>query len=219
MQNTKILIVDDNVKYCRMTKKYLELKSNIVCDIANNKGEALECVQSNLYQAIILDIELEDCNGLELINDLKLVHKGVIIFVSGRTDLISKLTALKSGAIDYVTKPYHLEELLLRLQVHIEKESDSKYIYIDEYKIDEINNKIYRDERLLDLQSKAYKILRYLLVNKGRVISREELYDTLWNGKYKYSSRVVDTHISLARNEANDCKIRSVRGKGYLYCE
>ncbi|WOO88013.1 response regulator transcription factor [Mollicutes bacterium LVI A0039] len=217
MVKNKILTIDDNIKISKLIKQYGEKKYNYHVDTARTIDEAFSKLKSNQYDLITLDIELQEDNGLERISDVKEIFEGPIIFVSCNTEVETIVEGLEKGADDYITKPFDLDELCLRIQRSLERVTTYQNLVVEEYVIDEIKNKIWLNDRELKLSQIATRIFILLLKEKNNVISREEIFTKVWNQNYSYSTRVIDTHISYIRKETNDVRIRSIRAKGYTF--
>lgn len=216
MEN-KILVIDDNQKMCSMIQQFGQRKYNYKIDTAYDISSALSLLVKGEYKLITLDIELEFENGLEQIDRIKQVFIGPILFVSCISDTESIIKGFNRGADDYVTKPFNLDELFLRITRSIERADSYTYSSVENYTIDLMKNEVYLDHRLLELSEIANKILIELLTNKNQVLSREDIFTAVWEGNYSCRTRVIDTHISYIRRETNDVRIRSIRSRGYIF--
>lgn len=164
-----------------------------------------------------MDIELEHENGLDKINEIKQYFDGPIIFVSCINETEKIVEGFNKGADDYITKPFDLNELYLRIERSITRDKTYRLINIDCYKIDEVKKIVYMNEEQLDLSEIASQILIFLLKNKGQVVTREQIFKEVWEAEYDFSTRVIDTHISYIRRVTNDVRIKSIRSKGYKF--
>lgn len=217
MEKERLLVIDDNEKICSLIKKFGESQFEYKIDVAHNVSEALNLIKLNNYVLITLDIELEEENGLEKIGDIKAVFNGPILFVSCLADTANIIEGFNKGADDYITKPFDIDELFIRIKRSIDRSTSYDLIKVADYKIDEFKIQVYKEDKLLDLSENATKILIILLKNKNETITREEIFANVWHSQYKFSSRVIDTHMSYIRKETNDIRIRSVRSKGYIF--
>lgn len=219
MTGLKILVIDDNETICSQIKTYGEKRYEYIIDTAYSLKQAYEYLRNNTYHLITLDIELEDENGLDSIYELKEKFAGPIIFVSCLSDIDTIIEGLKRGGDDYITKPFDLEELFLRVTRSLSRANITHQLEVDNYKFDEIQNIVWLNDRKLKLTDVSIKILILLLKEKGNILSREHIYKTIWGHDFTYTLRVIDTHISFIRKETNDIRIRSIRSKGYVYSE
>ncbi len=212
-----ILVIDDNNKMCNLIKAYGEKKYQYNIDTVNTISDAIKLIKKNDYKLITLDIELENENGLIEITTLKRYFVGPILFVSCVSDTENIISGFNKGADDYVTKPFNMDELFLRIARSIERSGTYIKLKIENYTIDEYKNEVFLDERLLSLSEIATKVLICILKNKNKVVTREQIFAEVWEGNYTYSTRVIDTHISYIRKETNDVRIRSIRSRGYTF--
>lgn len=217
MSKSRILVIDDNIKMCKLIKMFGEKQYNYTVDYALNIKQAEELLVDNAYNLITLDIELENENGLEQISNIRKSFSGPIVFVSCICDIETIIEGFNKGADDYVTKPFDLNELYLRINRSIIRSQTYVTKQVENYTIDTIKNQVFLDDNLLELSEIATKILILLLERKNEIVTREEIFKTVWGSDYTYSTRVIDTHISYIRKETNDVRIRSIRGKGYSF--
>lgn len=212
--NKRILIIDDNEKICNLMKEF-GAKKGYQADIALDIKSAINLINEHIYSLITLDIELEDENGLEKISELKEYFKGPILFVSCISETEKIIEGFTKGADDYITKPFDLNELYIRIERSIVRANTYNRIQIADYQIDKIREEVYLNDKLLGLSDVANKILIFLLENHNHVVTREQIFKEVWNADYTYSTRVIDTHVSHIRNATNDSRLRSIRSKGY----
>lgn len=221
----KILIVEDERELSQSMCEYLS-GEQFTCEQAFDFETAIEKVELYDYACIVLDINLPDGNGLALLKTLKSEGKtdGVII-VSARNAIDDKVTGLKGGADDYLTKPFHLPELGARVGAIIRRKSfDGKSLLrFDELEID-LNAKVVKvDETSVDLTKKEYDLLLYFISNKNKVVSKNAIAIHLWGDDFDTADNYdfIYTHIKNLRKKliaagAPDY-IRSVYGSGYKF--
>lgn len=224
----KILVVDDEESLVRLITHNLEKEGHKTIS-ASDGLRAWEQIKSDRPDLIILDLMLPGVDGLELCRRLMQAKISVpIIMLTARDDEIDKVVGLELGADDYVTKPFGVRELMARVKallrrnqaVEVQPELTSinvgpLIIRLDSYEA------ILHDERL-DLTLKEFELLALLVKNKGKVLKREYLLDTLWGYDVETGSRVLDVHISKVRDKVEtDSKhprfIKTVRGIGYKF--
>ena len=220
----KLLIVEDEGALSESMRSYLQQES-FICDVADGYVTALERIEGFDYDCILLDIGLQDGNGLALLKELKTNQKtdGVLI-ISARNSLEDKVTGLQLGADDYLAKPFHLSELGARVMAIIRRRNatGNNLIILDPIRIDTLARSVQVGDRILDLTRKEYQLLLYFAYNKGRVISKNAIAEHLWGddtGAAGYD--FIYTHIKNLRRKlieagAND-PIQSVYGMGYKF--
>lgn len=219
MEKYSILVIDDNYNALKVVKEYGEKTRGYDIKGASSLGEAAGLLTDQHFDLVTLDIELENENGLDDIKKIKSVYGGPIIFVSCLSDQDTISRGFNSGADDYICKPFNLEELFLRIERSILRFGQYRKILIAEYHIDEFRNEIYYCNKQLDLTDLSVKVLTLLLKNKNIILTRERIFKEVWGANYDFSTRVVDTHISSIRKITNDGRIKSIRGKGYVFVD
>ncbi|QIY90049.1 response regulator transcription factor [Chryseobacterium gallinarum] len=177
----KILIVEDETQLARSISEYLSEESYL-CEAASTFSEAMNKIEMFHYDCILLDIMLPDGNGLKILEEIKKQHKqdGVII-ISAKNALDDKINGLKLGADDYLTKPFHLSELMARIYSIIRRKqfSSSNTIKQNELQIDLLAKKVSVNEENICLTKKEFDLLIYFIGNKNKVISKSTLAEHL----------------------------------------
>lgn len=221
----KILIIEDNRELAQSMEFYLEGESYI-CECAYNYNEALERLNFNSYDCILLDIMLPDGNGLNILNHIKSekINSGILI-ISAKNALDDKINGLEKGADDYITKPFHLPELHARLRAVYRRNKMDGY---NEVKFNEIilNTDTYEvaiNETRLEVTQKEFELLLYFLVNKNRVLSKQSIANHLW-GDYTDNLANFDfvyQHVKNLRKKIGTAKgndyIETIYGLGYKF--
>lgn len=225
MEKFKILIVEDEKQMSMFIE--MELKhEDYQADVSYNGIDALKKVKEGKYDLIILDIMLPGLNGIEVCKKIRQHQNIPIIMLTAKSDLSDKVKGLDSGANDYMTKPFEIEELLARIRV-IQRNTISKYKQ-DEIKFKDIvmNNsthQVLRDGRKIELTKKEYDLLQILLINKNIVLTRDQLIEKIWGYNYEGDTKVVDVFIRYLRSKIDDDfedkLITTVRGVGYVINE
>jgi len=221
----KLLIVEDERSLSDSIRSYLQQESYI-CDQAEGYAGALEKIDDFDYDCIILDISLQDGNGLELLKELKASRKtdGVLI-ISARNSLEDKVSGLQLGADDYLAKPFHLSELGARVSAIIRRRNatGNNLIFLDGIHIDTLARTVRVDDRAVDLTRKEYQLLLYFAYNKGRVISKNAIAQHLWGDDTGPAAGYdfIYTHIKNLRRKLVEAgsgdPIQSVYGMGYKF--
>ena len=214
MQKTRVLLVEDDEEASEIIYNYLSLCDFDVEPIFN-ATDAMSHIQNKEYDILLLDINLPDFSGFEVLKSIKNRFSIPVIIGSAYGDTKSKLLAFKYGACDYMVKPLDLEELEARIWIHLSRNSKIK---LDEQEIFEIKeNSIFFKHSLLDLTTLEFEILSLLIENKNKVIKRDELVQSLSSiGTH----RSLDNHIKNIRKKINDngnkaIFLKTVYGVGY----
>lgn len=216
----KILIVDDEVNIREVIKEYCEAE-NYLTDTADNGLMALEKLQNNKYDILVLDIMMPEMDGYTMLKKLPKELKIPTIILSARGEVYDKLEGFDLGIDDYVTKPFSPKELMARIKVLAKR---SKKNTLNIYKLDtlEVNfsaHTIKIDNKKIDVTPKEFEILTYLIENTNIAISREQLLSKLWGYDFFGDDRTIDTHIKMLRNNLGKYRdhIETVRGVGYKF--
>jgi len=223
----KLLIVEDELELLNATSSYLE-KEDFICETAPNFFEAEDKLIAYNYDVVILDINLPDGNGLELLKYVKekSPETGVLI-VSAIDSLDDKLKGLDLGADDYITKPFHLAELNSRVNSLLRRrkfEGNNNIVY-KEIEIDPVAKRAIANEVTLDLTKKEYFLLLYFITNKNRVLTKEAIAEHLWGDNIDLVDNFdfIYTHMrnlrkKLKKSGANDY-LQTIYGLGYKFGE
>lgn len=223
----KILIIEDDLTVAGYISKGLE-ESGHLPDVANDGKQGLRLATTNNYDVIVLDRMLPHIDGITILNTIRESgdHTPAVI-LSAKNKVEDKVKGLRSGADDYMTKPFAFEELLARIEIVASRQSSVlpsvTEIVLGELKLDLINRQVTRNDTIIDLQSKEFKLLEYLLKNKGKIVTRTMLLEKVWEYNFDPQTNVIDVHISRLRNKIDKGFsypiIETIRGAGYLVSE
>jgi DNA-binding response OmpR family regulator len=221
----KILIVEDELALNKIMVEYLS-SQQYLCEAVSNYRDALEKIEVFDYDCIVLDIMLPDGNGLQIVKALKAMGKtdGVII-ISAKNELDDKITGLNLGADDYLTKPFHLSELSVRVAAIIRRKSlnGNSLLVFGEITIDAQARNVSIKDRLVSLTRKEYELLLYLIVNKNKVISKNSIAEHLWGDDMDIAGSYdpIYAHIKNLRKKLVSAGapdyLKSVYGLGYKF--
>ncbi len=223
----KILIVEDDTTVAEYINKGLK-EAGHNPDVANDGKQGLFLATSNKYDAIVLDRMLPHLDGITLLNTIRASGDNTpAVILSAKNKVEDKVKGLRSGADDYMTKPFAFEELLARIEIVASRQSlanpSATEITLGELTLDLINRRVTRNGTVIDLQSKEFKLLEYLLKNKGKIVTRTMLLEKVWEYNFDPQTNVIDVHISRLRNKIdkgfNYPIIETIRGAGYLVSE
>jgi len=216
-EKVKLLIVEDDRSLSAAINDYMKMEGHI-CEIALNYRQAINKAADNIYDCIILDIGLPDGSGLDIIRELK-ANKSTdgILILSAKSSLDDKLTGLKTGADDYLTKPFHFAELSARINAIYRRNNllGQNEISFNEIKINTSDNQVYVDGTMLSLTRKEYDLLLFFMANRNRIITKESIVEHLWGDDVILTDSFdfVYTHVKNLRK-----KIIKAGGKNYIKC-
>ncbi len=218
----KILLVEDEPSLVRYIKKGLEEEGHAV-DAATNGQEALDASNMAVYDTIILDIMIPRVNGIEVCRRIRASGKtSSILMLTARDTIEDRVTGLDAGADDYLVKPFAFEELLARIRALSRRSLDtprSPTLKVVDLCLDTLTKKASRGDLSIDLTAKEYAILEYLMRQPGRVFSRDQIAEHVWDSHSFNESNVVDVYIRNLRRKIDDPfpqkLFETVRGLGY----
>ena len=230
MSKYKILLVEDEEHLLKTIQLNLELEGYVVTT-AITGIEALKKFQSAPFDLLILDVMLPEMSGFDVCETIRKENTKVpILFLTAKGSGSDRIQGLKLGADDYLTKPFNLEELLLRVQILIRRNNPSKETKksLDAYRFgdNEVNFITYEikgvNKQRTEISKKEIALLKLLIERKGEVISREEILDAVWGTDVYPSSRTIDNYILAFRkyfekNQREPQHFHSIRGVGYKF--
>ncbi len=218
----KILIIEDEKRMAAILKKGLE-ENGFLVDLAHDGEEGLYQAENYPYDAVLLDIMLPVMDGLTILNELRRKdHDVPVLLITARGEMESRIKGLNLGADDYLVKPFDFFELLARLRTVIRrsKGKPSPLVAVDDLVIDTNTKSVRRGEQEIALSATEYNLLEYLALNSGRVISRTELTEHIYDSDFDRDSNVIDVYVNHLRNKLDkgvDRRIiHTVRGAGYM---
>ncbi|CVI71116.1 Transcriptional regulatory protein YycF [Clostridiales bacterium CHKCI001] len=219
----KILIIDDEEMILEMLKKCLEAEDFLVYT-ANSAKKALEQL-SIAPDIILLDINMPEINGFELCQAIRDHITCPILFLTARVTEQDAINGFSVGGDDYITKPFHMDELLARISAHIRREkrknTTANIKFDNELMIDYNGRMVFFQDHPLDFSNKEFEIIRLLSQNAGMVFDRETIYEKLWGYDGNGDSIVIKEHIRKIRNKltnyTNKNYIETVWGVGYKW--
>jgi len=216
----KILIVEDEIGISNFLKQGFEEEGFEVI-IANNGLIGLDIAQSKSIDLILLDWMLPKMSGLEVCKKIREKNKSVpILFLTAKDTLQETIEGLKAGANDFIKKPFSFDELLERVKVHFRVSNESEILTLGTIKIDIAKHQVFSDGKEVSLTQREFELLSYLIANKGRVCTRTEIIEKVWNIYFEYDTGVIDVFMNAIRkklniNKDNDC-VKTIRGVGYI---
>ena len=226
--NDKIIIVDDEKEIADLLDLCLTNDGFSVSKAFNAK-DALDLVEAENFDLMILDIMLEDMDGFSVCKKIREKHYFPIIMLTSRIDSNDKILGLTMGADDYITKPFNPLEVIARVKTQLrrsqkynktEKIKDDETYDIRGLLIDKKSHKYFLYDKQIQLTPIEFEMIWYLCKNQGKVVSSEELFENIWKEKYLDNNNTVMAHIGRIRDKMNDSGrnpkfIKTVWGVGY----
>jgi len=220
--NYSILIIDDDKDITEFISYNLK-KEGFTVKYSNNPIEGIALAKEIKPHLILLDIMMPDMDGMQVIEELKKddnLKDTIITFLTARSEEYSQIAGFEAGADDYITKPIRPKLLISRLKALLkrssfQKEKTNAIIEIDNLKIDTENYTVYKDNEILNLPKKEYRLLLLFASNRGKVFSREQIYSKIWGDDIIVGNRTIDVHIRKLREHIGPNKILTVQGVGY----
>lgn len=218
----KILIVDDEDMIREVIKEYSE-DAGYQTDEAENGKIALEKINKNTYDLLILDIMMPEMDGFTVLKNIPKEKMIPTIVLSARGEEYDKLNGFDLGIDDYLTKPFSPKELIARIKAVLNR-TQKNLPTLYRYKTLEVNFSAHTlkiDDKIINITPKEFEILTYLIENKDIAISREQLLSKLWGYDFFGDDRTVDTHIKMLRSNLGIYRnlIGTVRGVGYKFSD
>ena len=225
---SRVLIIEDEVEIADLEKDYLEL-SGFEVEIENDGTVGLKRALTEDFDMYILDLMLPGIDGFEICKQIREEKNTPILMVSAKKDDIDKIRGLGLGADDYITKPFAIEELLARIRAALRKrpaqaaEPPRSLLTAGPLTMDTDRHEVSVNGEGVELTRREFDLLRYLLENKERVISRESLLDHVWRFDFVGETNAVDVYIRFLRAKIDEHfgikLIHTVRGVGYVIRE
>ena len=210
----KILIVEDEENIRRILKKYLS-KFNITCIEAEDGKKALDIFKKNKdgIDLILMDVMMPEMDGVEATREIRKISDVPIIMLTAKNQDEDEIEGLEVGANDFITKPFNLDVLLLRIKKLINLDSNNDLELVKEQR------SIRKNGRLIPLTKKEYLILEYFFENPNIILTRDQILNRVWGIDYFGDDRVVDTNIKRIRRKIDEDKkyIKTSSGTGYIF--
>ena len=216
-----ILVVEDEVKIVRFIKKGLEMEHYTV-DVAYDGEEALEKVEINNYDIIILDVMMPKMNGIEACRKIRENKiETPIIMLTAKDTVDDRIRGLDAGADDYLVKPFSFGELVARIRALLRREKTVKStkLKVGDLVMDSATHEVYRGDKEIQLSSKEYRLLDYMMRRPGHVCTRTMIGEHIWGYNFTDDSNVIDVYISYLRRKIDSGfkqrLIHTIRDVGY----
>lgn len=207
MERKKVILIEDEVKLARFVELELRYEGYDVT-VCHDGREGLQMVTDGNYDMILLDLMLPGLTGIEICRRVRKFSNVPIIMLTAKDETMDKVAGLDSGADDYLTKPFAIEELLARMRVafkHAHAGGAKKVILeVQGLEIDTDKRMVTVNGTVVDLTKKEYELLLYLVQNKNIVLSREQILNEVWGYSYIGETNVVDVYIRYLRSKIDE---------------
>ncbi len=217
----RILVVEDERKVASFIKRGLEEERYIV-ETAADGEEGLQLASANVFDAIVLDVMLPKLDGYSVLKALRSAGNATpVLMLTARGTTEDRVQGLDLGADDYLAKPFHFEELAARLRSILRRSSTEKTTKLTcgDLTLDMVTHMAYRDGQEIELTTKEYALLEYLMRNKERILSRSMIMQHVWKHNFDPESNIIDVYIKRLRKKIERPDraqmVQSVRGVGY----
>jgi two-component system copper resistance phosphate regulon response regulator CusR len=219
----RVLVVEDDNRTAETTRAFLRA-SGLVVDCVHDGVHAISSCTVTPYDVVVLDLGLPDIDGVEVCRRLHgLPSPPRILMATARDSVEARVDGLESGADDYIVKPYALSELAARLRALMRRPAEAVplQLHTDTLTLDPATRRAARGSRAIELTTKEFVVLEYLMRNVGRVLTREQISGHAWDANYDPLSNVVDVYMARLRRkidaEGDRPLIATVRGAGYRF--
>ncbi|GGL38637.1 response regulator transcription factor [Phycicoccus endophyticus] len=221
-----VLVVDDEENISYLVSSALRL-AGLTVEAAATGGEALELAARVRPQVVVLDVMLPDLDGFEVLRRLRAGGcLAPVLFLTARGDTADRVRGLTSGGDDYITKPFALEELVARVHVALRRAgtqaAPTARHQVHDLVLDEDQHRVWRGETEVHLTATEFSLLRILLTNAGRVVTRAQILDHVWQYDFAGETAIIESFVSTLRKKVDGVEpklIHTVRGVGYTVRE
>jgi two-component system OmpR family response regulator len=220
----RVLVVDDEQTLSELVGLALRYEGWEVRTAADGMS-AIAAARDFRPDLVVLDVMLPDIDGLEVLRRLRAdIERMPVLFLTARDDVSDRIAGLTAGGDDYVTKPFSIEELVLRLRAllrrsHLALTTDSATIIVGDLVLDEDSREVRRGDDLIGLTATEFELLRFLMRNPKRVMSKAQILDRVWNYDFGGQANIVELYISYLRKKIDagrEPMIHTMRGFGYV---
>ncbi|MEY4494731.1 MAG: hypothetical protein RL570_846 [Actinomycetota bacterium] len=225
MENVKVLIVDDEPNIRDLLSTSLRFAGFSVHAVANG-ADAVHAAEKGEPDIILLDVMLPDMNGFSVTKKLRSMGiNAPVLFLTARDETEDKITGLTVGGDDYMTKPFSLDEIVARINAILRRtksaEVEESVLEVGEIKINQDAHDVFANGTLVELSPTEYKLLRFLMSNPNRVLTKAQILDHVWEYDFNGEMGIVESYVSYLRKKldplTSEPLIQTKRGVGYMY--
>jgi two-component system response regulator CpxR len=220
----RILLVDDDVELCALLDELLS-REGFEIEMAHDGARGLERAQSGAFDMVVLDVMLPAMDGFEVLRRLRKSSLVPVLMLTARGEDVDRIIGLELGADDYLPKPFNPRELVARIRailrrIEAKRAADPRRLEINGVVLDPGSREVFKDGQRLEMTTLEFDILEMLMRSAGRVVSRDELMESLYNRKATPFDRSIDMHLSHLRKklETDRTLFKTIRGVGYQFC-
>ncbi len=216
----KIVIVEDEIGIANFLKQGLEEEGYTVL-VAYDGQSGLELVRSQKVNMILLDWILPKMTGIEVCKAIRKTDtKTPIIFLTAKDTVQETIEGLKAGANDYIKKPFSFDELVERIKIHFRNENENDEMHLGNIRIVRSTHQVFVGDQEATFTHREFELLLYLVKNKGKVCTRNQIIEDVWDIHFEYDTGVIDVFMNAIRKKLNLNKqeelIKTIRGVGYI---
>ena len=227
----KVIIIDDDKELCTLMKKCVE-QENLTAIIANGGIEGLQMLEENknVCSLIILDIMMPDLDGFQVLQQIRQTSNVPVLMLTAKSNEEDKVSGLRMGADDYLTKPFSINELMARVNSLIRRytllnptsSTETDCMVFQGMTIDNLNRLVFMNDIQVELTGKEFDLLSFLAANKGKVFTKKQIYTHVWEEEYAFDDSNIMSFISKLRKKIepdpeHPFYILTVRGVGYRF--
>ncbi len=218
----RILLIEDEEKVARFVERGLKAELYSV-DVAQDGKTALHYLGENTYDLAVLDLNLPDMRGQQVLVHIRKFHHSLpVLVLTARDSIADKVENFERGADDYLTKPFSFTELVLRIKALLRRGQslhEPDRLQVGDLFMDRTAHEVKRNAKLIDLTSREFALLEYFMVNAGRILSRTMIVENVWDQSFEGLTNIVDVYVAQLRKKIDDKHdkklLRTVRGVGY----
>jgi two-component system OmpR family response regulator len=217
----KILVIEDEKKIASFVRKGLEAQGFVV-DVSHHGDEGFTLAATRPYDAVVLDIMLPGKDGLSILRNLRDRKNALpVVLLTARSELNERLEGLNLGADDYLTKPFHIEELIARLHAVTRRATGTSQsiLTVADLTLNLLTREVRRGDRRIELTTREFSLLEHLMRAPGRVLTRIEICERVWEYNFDPGTNLVDVYVQRLRKKVDgdflDKLIETIRGVGY----
>ena len=220
----RVLVVDEEVNIAELISHAVRFEG-WVPTVVHTGSKAVSAAKQQRPDAVVLDVMLPDFDGMEVLRRLRQAHPDVpVLFLTARDSVEDRVSGLTAGGDDYVTKPFSLEEVIARLRALLRRSGagaarNDSLLVVGDLTLDEDSHEVARSGEEINLTATEFELLRYLMRNPRRVLSKAQLLDRVWNYDFGGQANVVELYISYLRKKVDAGRapmIHTMRGAGYV---